>query len=202
MKKSLKYVKIQGTLKARGEFETAYEEYRPYESVTIVDNEGVEVHFTNLSFSKRMDEEVNFNDEMTFYILRINHKGKMWGVVYALDIKGKKIYYPDTALPALRQLPLRVSKRFQILIKVPVMAAIVILVGGGVLGFGLDKLISTMFYLGGDLWTVPWIAGYVIAILWTMSPLIFRNKHAGISKMENILQTEGFTASPAAAAKY
>ena len=60
IKKNLKYVKIEGTLKSRGEYATSPAENRPYEAVTIVDKDGDEIQFHTLSISKRMDESLNF----------------------------------------------------------------------------------------------------------------------------------------------
>jgi len=51
----VEYICIEGRIASRGEYITESMEYRPYEAVTLIDNDGDEVHFSMLSISKRMD---------------------------------------------------------------------------------------------------------------------------------------------------
>ena len=194
MKKNLKYVKIEGKLKSRGEYATSPAEYRPYEAVTLVDNDGDEIHFHTLSISKRMDESLNFDNPMTFYILRYRHKDKMVGVLYAIESDGTKVYYPDTAIPALKALGLQVRNRYQVIVN-PVGAMGILIVAGGALSLALG------FGLGFDFATAA-IIGFGGMGFYMVYPLIFRSKGAGISKMLSILESAGFNTTSSTNAKY
>ncbi len=194
MKKNMKYIKIEGVLKSRGEYCTSPAEYRPYEAVTIVDGEGDEIHFHTLSISKRMDESVDFNKSMTFYILRYRVKDKMIGVLYALEFEGKKIFYPDTAIPELKSLGLQVRKRNQFITDPAFLMGIMIL-GGGLLALAL------CLGLGFD-YKVAMLLGFGCMGLYLFSPFIFQAKGAGLSEMKKILVAEGFNVTSRTNSKY
>lgn len=194
MKKSLKYIKIEGKLKSRGEYITSAAEYRPYEAVSIIDTDGDEVHFHTLSISKRMDEALDFNKPITFYILRCRVDEKLVGVLYAAESEGEKIYYPDTAIPALEALGLQVRTRSQFIAN-PSSALMIIAICGGILtsilsyGLRFDGVLAFFFGFGG-------IATYLYA------PMMFKSSGAGIMQMQEILKTEGFSVASSTNAKY
>lgn len=194
MKKNLKYVKIEGTLKSRGEYLISPAEYRPYEAVTLVDNDGDEIHFHTLSISKRMDESLNFEHPMTFYILRYRHKEKMVGVLYAVESNGDKVYYPDTAIPALKALGLQVRNRYQYIVNPGAAMGALLVCGGGLslafsLVLGLSFVPAVILGFGG--------MGFFI-----FSPLFFKEKGAGISEMLGILNSAGFNTTSNTNSKY
>lgn len=194
MKKNLKYVKIEGRLKSRGEYDSSIAEHRPYEAVTIIDNEGDEIHFHTLQISKRMDESLNFHNHMSFYILRYRRKEKMFGVLYAVECNGNKVYYPDTAIPILKSFALQSRNRYHF-IREPVTAIGFIISGGGALslalgfGIGIDLVPAATFGFGG-------------MALYMHYPLIFKSKCAGISKMVDILNSAGFNTNSNTNSKY
>ncbi len=194
MKKNLKYVSIEGALKSKGEYKTSPAEYRPYEAVTIVDKDGDEIHFHTLSISKRMDESLDFNTQMTFYILRYRLKEKMFGILYAIEVEGKKIFYPDTALPALKSFGLTVRNRYQFIVNPAAAMGALVLVGGALsLGFGI----------GLGLGLIPGaVLGFGGMSFYLYSPMIFKDKGAGISEMEGILNSAGFNAASSNNSKY
>ena len=194
MKKNLKYVKIEGTLKSRGDYIISPSEYRPYGAVTIVDNDGDEIHFHTLSISKRMDEDLSFGKPMVFYILRYRQKEKLIGVLYAVENDGTKLYYPDTAIPALKSLGLQVTKRYQCMLDPTAMIAILIF-GGGIisLGFGVGLGFS---FIPAALLGFGGVAGYLSL------PMIFQAEGAGISEMQDILDSSGFNTTASTNSKY
>ncbi len=194
MKKNMKYIKIEGVLKSKGEYITSPAEYRPYEAVTIVDSEGDEIHFHTLSISKRMDESLDFKQTMTFYILRYRVKEKMVGVLYAVECDGKKIFYPDTAIPALKSLGLQVRGRYQFITSPQAAMGSIIFGGGGIAtflgaGLGFNPIIACVLGFGG-------------LIFYLYSPVFFKSKGAGISQMQSIMQTDGFDTSSSTNSKY
>ena len=195
MKKSLKYIKVEGKLKSRGEYLLSSAEYRPYESVTFVDHEGEELHFYSLSFSKRMDDNLDFSRDMTFYILRLRQKDKMVGVVYAVECDGDKMFFPDTAIPALQFLGLEASYRSHLALKVFPLSFILVLVCGG----ALSLAIGYIFGFG----TSSAVLGMGGAAFYMYSPvLLFKRKLAGISKAYEILASDGFNTASNVSAKY
>lgn len=194
MKKNLKYVKIEGTLKSRGDYIISPSEYRPYGAVTIVDNDGDEIHFHTLSISKRMDSDLNFGKKMSFYILRYRQKDKLIGVLYAVEANGTKLYYPDTAIPALKSLGLQVTKRYQCMLDPTALIAILIF-GGGIIslgfgvGLGFSFIPAAILGFGG-------VSGYLSL------PMIFQSYGAGIPQMTEILESSGFDTSTTTNTKY
>src|SRR5690554_7980808 len=122
MKKSLKYITIKGKIIARGEYNTASDEYRPYEAVTFVDEHGEEVHFSYLTISKRLDQKVCLNEPSTFYIFRHRESSKASGVLYAVEHQGDKHFYPDTAIHSITSLGLKTSTRANMLMELLALA--------------------------------------------------------------------------------
>lgn len=194
MNKKLKYIKIKGRLKARGEYLTADAEYRPYEAVTLVDNEGDEIHFHSLIISKRMDDAIDYSKEITFYILRFKNKEKMVGVLYAADTGTAKIYYPELALDALKSFALGTSFRYQFAGNVGCILFIImffLVVVGLILHHWLDFNGTLSMWIGG-------IAG----ALFIFYPLLTKHRRAGIEEMKSILANDGFDVDYLANSKY
>lgn len=195
MKKSLKYIKVEGKLKSRGEHLVSATEYRPYASVTFVDHEGEELHFYSLSFSKRMDDNLDYSRDMTFYILRLRQKNKMVGVVFAAECDGDKMFFPDTAIPALQAMGLQASYRCHLALQEFQLSIFFVLVCGGVLSLGIEYMLG--------FGTTSAILGMGGAAFYMYSPaLLFRRKLAGISKAYEILASDGFTTTSNVSAKY
>jgi len=203
MKNSLKYIKIKGTLQSRGEYTTDPAEYRPYEAVTIVDDEGEEVHFYTLSMSKRMDDDLDFDQSMSFYILRHRVKDKMGGFLYAVECAGKKIFYPDTAIPYLKDFVLTSSGRYPYIINssAPVAALIV----SGVLTVALYVALGAAFGLTDKIMAIALVFGVLsfgLTGFYMYSPVIFKTKRAGLSEMKKNLTDDGFDTTSGNNSKY
>lgn len=194
MNKNLKYIKIKGTLKSRGEYITTPKEYRPYEAVTIVDSEGDEVHFQTLIISKRMDESLDYSKEITFYILRFKNKIKMAGVLYAVDTGTKKIYYPDLAKDLLIDFAMGTSLIMQLNREI---GCIVVIIMFFLIVIGL--ILNNWFELDGTM--SVWIGG-IAGFMFVFSPLFTKGRRAGISEMESLLTRDGFDLSSTTNSKY
>lgn len=191
MNKNLKYIKIKGTLKSRGEYITNPAEHRPYEAVTLVDSEGDEIHFHSLIFSKRMDDALDYSKELTFYILRAKKKDKMAGVLYAVDTGTKKIYYPDLAIEALKSFALGTSLRIQNFGCLFPIAMFFLVVIGLTLHIWLD--------LDG---TLSALIGGITGFIFMLYPIFTKGQRAGISEMQSILTKDGFDVGSTGNSKY
>lgn len=184
----LKYIAIKGTLISKGEQRMQSTIYRPYESVSIVDTDGDEVHFRLLTLPKRLDDKVDMSKTMTFYILRYWHKENFSGVCYAIEADGEKYYYPNEAIPMLKRLGLESGARGKMLSMMPGSAITVIGFLGGALTVGLALGTSL------DLATSSAV-GFGSAVLYILMPLFFRSKAAGLSEMKAGLKAAGFDLS-------
>lgn len=194
MKKSFKYISIEGTLKSRGEYSTNSTEYRNYEAVTIVDKDGEEVHFHVLSISKRIDESIKYNTPMTFYILRQRAGDKMIGILYALESDNVKYYYPDTAIPILKSFAYQASFRSQIIAD-PYMRV-------GAIGLGGSALSAACYFASGIHPYAAMALGFGATIMYIAIPMFNKEKAAGISEMKEILQASGFDVNLKTNSKY
>jgi hypothetical protein len=189
MKRGLKYIKIHGRVKSRGEYGMDHPEYRPYQSVTIVDSDGDETHFLALSFPKRLDDILEFGQIMDFYILRYRVKQKVMGIIYAVEIDGKKIFYRDAAIPALKSFALSVRFRCRYILSNPGWIFAVFL-GGGFFALPLWAWLgrNKVDYNG----TISIAICMGLPTLYILSPIIFQRRGAAISKMLKSLKAEGF----------
>lgn len=191
MNKYLKYIKIKGILKSRGEYITDSAEYRPYDAVTILDSDGEEIHFHSLIMLKRMDDAIDYSKEITFYILRARRKDKMAGVLYAVDTGTKKIYYPDLALEALKSFALGTSLRIQNFGCLFPIAMLFLVVIGLTLHIWLDFDGTLSALIGG-------ITGFIFMLY----PMFTKGQRAGISEMQSILMKDGFDVGATVNSKY
>lgn len=186
MKKKLKYIKVNGSIKSKGEYSktSGVDLYRPYEAVTIVDQEGEELHFNSLIISKRLDDNIKINQPATFYILRYRDGETLHGVVYALDLEGKKLFFPETAIKTLCEMGLQCSIRFTSGSNPFFTGFILVAIGLPVMA-GLIKFFSVGFYTSGFI-------GLASALMFLTWPMINSKKRAGIPEMYKILQADGF----------
>ncbi len=195
MKGNMKHINIKGVLKSRGEYRTKSPLYRPYEAVTFIDAEDNEVHFNNLIISKRMDDALNLNETMTFYILRIRFNNQMNGVMYAVDTGSQKLFYSDTAVKAVRDFGMHSTMRHQF-IKSPQVFVFMMAVGGAALWAGLT------FAIKGIDPNISGFLGFGIVALYMVSPMMFKDGRVGMGQMNAILRENGFISSSEQSALY
>lgn len=191
MKKSLKYITIKGRMVARGEYNTASDEYRPYEAVTFVDEHGEEVHFSYLTISKRLDQKVCLNESSTFYIFRHREANKASGVLYAVECEGEKHFYPETAIHSITNLALLTSVRATMLKECLVISIFI------------SFVYSVYRYISHDssmlVTAVGTMAVLGTAVCW---PFINKKNRAGIPQMYKILSGDGFSTRGVVSDKY
>ena len=191
VKKGLKYIKVKGRMTACGEYDTSSVWVRPYEAVTFMDEAGVELHFRLLFVPKRIDDNVQLDQPATFYILRFKNKDQYIGAVYAVDLKNEKSYYLDDARKVVKLLARSVSFRGQIFGE-PVVFAVVIAVGGFLIGALMSSILGTFL---GAFAAVAWGA-------FLLYPIIWNGQYAGVEEMEGSMRLEGFKVEAHLAAKY
>ncbi|MFH2093602.1 MAG: hypothetical protein ABIJ31_14685 [Pseudomonadota bacterium] len=187
MKNCLKYIKINGKLKSRGDFGHNSSGFRNYNSVTIVEKNGAQVCFQSLGVSEQLDAHMDLDQEMTFYILQAQDNLTITGIVYAIVLKKKKLFYPDTTIPALQAFAAVLQKRYPIVTNPMLFVGTCFTVGMLVSialskAFGLD-IILTMLVASG-------VTGVYI-----LGPVINKSKNAGLDQMINILTSDGFDLS-------
>lgn len=188
MKDDLKYIKIKGTLKSRGEYITNPAEYRPYDAVTIVDNEGDEIYFHSLVISKRLDDTLDYSKEITFYILRFIQKNKMSGVLYAADTGVEKIYYPSLTIDLIKKFLVEAHR--DKMGRVGCLSIITIVVVSLVLYNWLELEGSSSLWIG-------LITGVIFALY-----KILTSDREEISEMKSILTRDGFSVGSTVNSKY
>lgn len=187
MNSKLKYICIEGRITSRGEYITESMEYRPYEAVTIIDNDGDEVHFSMLSISKRMDDLITLGEKCRMYILRFKHKNKLYGVLFAAEVSDRKHFYPETAIPALKALALKSRRRYPFISDSSAAGGSVLFLGG---------ILGTAFSFGLDIkWIPSFITGLLVVGIWMYMPMILSSKNAGIKEMRQLLKADGFDLS-------
>lgn len=192
MKKSLKYIKIKGVMTSRGEYRTASDAYRPYEAVTIIDEDGSSVHFYSLLISKRMDEDIILNEPCTFYILRYRSGDTMSGAVFAIDSKGKKIYYPDTSISAVKALATQASTRKMLLTS-----------GLGSIGIFLTvATLGAAFIIPINLYYITFLFSIIGIGVFLCHPVLFPSKYIDLPQLKSILIEDGFDVEGSTNSKY
>lgn len=196
MKNSLKYIELRGMMISCGEYETHSVWLRPYESVTLRGVDGHELHFKILTIPKRLDEEIQLNEECTFYILRNEAGGRYVGAVYALEVGGRKLFFREDAERSVRDLGMGVTIRGNLLLNPVTGAAMVILGAWVALMLGL--------FTFGDVAGVGVVAGVALAAGWifyALRPLLGWRGLVGLDQLTESMRAAGF-ATPAPTGKY
>lgn len=192
MKKTMKHITINGVLKSKGEyFENAA--FRTYEPVTLVDQDGDEVHFYSLAISKRLDDRISYNTPMRFYVFRDRRRGKLFGYIYAVEIGEEKIFYPDIEIPGLKGFAHQGFERSQVTTNP--LGIFAVFFGGILLSWVVRHPLGIDFILTAIL-VIPSLAFYIY------KPAFSKAKLAGIKEMEKTLSSAGFNINSKSAAKY
>lgn len=196
MKDSLKYIEVRGKMIACGGYDAHSVWLRPYESVTLKDVEGHELHFKILTIPKRLDEQINLDEECTFYILRNDAAGRLVGAVYALEVEGRKLFYRDEAEKSVRDLGMGVTIRGNLLLN-PITGTALVVLGSWVafmLGFFTFSELSGVGVLVGGAMAIGWAT-------YALRPLLGWRRFVGLDHLSAGMKEAGFT-DPVPAAKY
>ncbi|MEL0616474.1 hypothetical protein V6243_06480 [Cobetia marina] len=191
MKKDMKYIKIKGVMTSRGEYNTAPDEHRPYEAVTVVDEDGVRVHFHTLFISKRMDEDVSLGEPYTFYIFRYRFRSKMYGALFAIEKKGKKIYYPDTSVSVVKAIAASTSIRNYL---TSLHGSFLLLLAFIPLGIAFAFPVNAYYLL--------FLATVLGGCFFMFYPRIFPSKYIDLPQMKKVLEEDGFEVGDSGDSKY
>lgn len=184
MSRKLKYIKVVGTVTEIGGYGTVSRGMRPYEEITIGDEANAQVHFRLLRVPTRLDAKISRGDNATFYICQAKSKGRLIGVLYALEAAGKKHYFEQESADAIREFAKARSLRVTLFAN-PLAA---------VAAFALG---AAPVVLGG-LRLLPLAAAWWV---WVLYPFILPNAYAGLAAMRRTMQGAGFDSEPAVLAK-
>ena len=188
MKQSMQYIKLEGTLRSRGERE-AYDQNRDiygYDNVTIVDKDGREVFFKWLGVPVRLDDAINSASPDTFFILQSKGaQNDLRGLLYAAKSGEKKLFYRDGAVEGLTMFGLAQSSRVKLYrgsggaVGMLTLALIVGIALGVLTGLGLVAILG--------------IAGTFVFMMW---PTFMRKKRINLDETLARLKNEGFDITP------
>ncbi|HAG73779.1 MAG TPA: hypothetical protein DCL66_16385 [Gammaproteobacteria bacterium] len=181
-----KYIKITGVMQKTGEYELEHDLFRPYDAVTFIDSEGLEIHFHKLCVYKRLDDKFKVGQQATFYILRSWIGGMLVGDLYAVEINGEKFFNPDTAIPQLEEHVFNLSSRAQ----VPVIIAGLF----ALLAFFATCIIEVFIFPDTEINFLGWFFMFwVWPLMWTFS--VDKEGIAKIKEMKADLAADGFDIS-------
>lgn len=184
MKKNMQYIKIEGSLRSRGEREI-YDKNRDvygYDNVTIVDNKGRELFFNWLGVPVRLDDAIKSDIPDMFYILQSKGaQGDLKGLLYAAKSGEKKIFYYDGAVKGLTMFGLAQSLRAQF-VKNSRGAV-------GLLTLCIIVGIAVGVVTGAPLLALPALLGTCVFMMW---PTFKRKERVELDEAFSDLKSEGF----------
>lgn len=183
MSRKLKYIKVVGTVTDIGGYRTVSRGQRPYEAVTIRDEANGELNFRLLRVPVRLDAKIARGEPATFYICRAKSKGKLIGVLYALEAAGKKHFFADESAEAIKEFAKDRSLRATVFTN-PI---------GAVAGFLAGAAPVAVMGPGVLPFAALWWA-------WVLYPFVLPNAYAGLAAMRRTVQRAGFDAEPPALA--
>jgi hypothetical protein len=198
-KKELKYIKVSGAIVARGEYDASAVNSRPYTAVTIVDEQGEQLHFQALIIPKRLDDQITLNKPMHFIILRFRGKKGMVGCLLALETDGRKLLYLDEAADLIKSFTRELSTSYQVM-KINTMAFAIFAVVGGYLCVGAAMLAGAV--LGKFIGSVLAFAGVGLWGAKLLYPFVQWKAYAGLPEFEALLAAEGYRAQAPVSDKY
>ena len=187
MNKNTKYIKITGIMKTAGEYVATNPNWRPYENVTFVDTDGLEIHFEKLGMIPRLDDNIGLGKTCTFYIIRQRTpQGKLYGELYAVETELGKFFYPELTNVRVQDFAFATTKR-----------------GGYVNAGGVVVLALVMAFFAGWAGAVisdasnismgtAFLATFLPPLAYTIAPIFNKAKIADIKGMLANLKAEGF----------
>ena len=191
-----KYIKITGVMKSTGDYELEHDLHRPYDAITFLDSEGVEIHFHKFLVAKRLDDTFQVGQQATFYILRSWIGGMLVGDLYAVEVGDEKHFYPDTAIPQLKDHTFSLDRRGQIaggLVGAPGLFAVIA-------GLAMGVVATMVVEAAGIGYEAPWwgrstlfLMFCIPLVIWVFS--IDKEELAEINEVKADLEANGFNLS-------
>ena len=193
-----KYIKITGVMKSTGEYELEHALHRPYDAVTFLDSEGVEIHFHKLCVFKRLDDKFKVGQQATFYILRSWIGGMLVGDLYAVSVGDVKHFYPDTAIPQLKDHTFSLDRRGQMLqagglVGAPGLFAVIAGLATGVVATMVVEAAGISYEDVGQGWWALFLMFWIPPVIWVFS--LDKDELAEIDEMKADLAADGFDLS-------
>jgi len=184
MKENMEYIKVEGTLKSKGEREV-YDKDRNiygYDNVTIVDSKGQEIFYNWMGVPVRLDAAIESDAPDTFYILQsTGAQGDKTALLYAAKSGEKKMFYQDGAVDGLAMFGLAQSLRTKF-----------VKGSGGAVGVVTVSLISGIA-IGVITGVAPLgllaVAGTFVFVMW---PSFRRKSRVNLDEAFQELRSDGF----------
>lgn len=147
-----------------------------------------------------MDEILTYSKLMTFYILRFRRKEKLFGVLYAIENEGEKVFFKDTAIPALEQFGSMLYGRRQLLAD-PSTGSFM-LVGGALLFGFIPAVILNASGFSDEAALISAIISGGSYIYYALYPSLRKGKVSGLAEMKLKLKKNGFDLDSVSKLKY